>query len=277
MNHVFYDIIDGKPSHDQIYIDGKEMKMNIGTAVSKVLAESGAIVHMVGHSEEKLYNIKKSLSEIIDTTLLEYSAVDLMSENQVKSFVYQLPKDKQLYWVQSVGLGAGSYKLKDDNPYLSIEEIPVDLIEEESRTVLRATHLMMKELLPTFRKQKETKIAIISSMSAIRGYSLGATHCAAKGAIDRYANACMLGLYKDHIYVTSVRPGGIDTGMYDNEAVQESCKDIADEYNCDWRKNGIRLAPPTSIGEAINYVFTSSAHIPSINLVAKGQLPHEGS
>ena len=87
----------------------------------------------------------------------------------------------------------------------------------------------------------------------------------------------MLGLYKDNIFVTAVRPGAVDTGMYDGSAVQEAAKDITDEYQCDYRNNGIRLAPPTSVGEAVNYILTTDAHIPSLNLVARGQMPHEGS
>lgn len=89
---------------------------------------------------------------------------------------------------------------------------------------------MMKKLLLRFRKQKESRVAIITSMSGIRGYSFGATHCTAKGAIDRYANSSMLGPYKDNIFVTTVRPGGVDTGMYDNTKVQEAVKMISDEY-----------------------------------------------
>ena len=29
--------------------------------------------------------------------------------------------------------------------------------------------------------------------------------------------------------------------------------------------------------EAINFIFTTPAHIPSLNLVARRQFPHEGS
>jgi len=277
LSQVFYDITTDDPSHDAISVDGQEMKLNIGSAVAGVLAGNGANVHMVSTSEDKLSNIRKGLADFVDKDLVEYSALDLLDERDVKDFVENLPRDKPLYWVQSVGLGAGSYRLKEDNPYLPIEEIPLELIEKESQIVLRATHLMMQQLLPILRKQDETRIALITSMSAIRGYSYGATHCAAKGAIDRYANATMLGTYKDNIFVTTIRPGAIDTGMYDGLAVQEAVKDITAEYQCDWRSKGVRLAPPTTVGEAINYVFTTPAHIPSLNLVAKGQIPHEGS
>ena len=276
LSHTFYDIVTGEPSHDAIYIDGKEMKINIGTAITGVLAKNGANVHIVSTSEDKLRGIKSELEKEVGGGLIEYSALDLLDKSEVKKFVRNLPRDKDLYWTQCVGLGAGSYKLKDDNPYLSLEDIPLELLEKESQTVLRTTHLMMKEMLPFLKEQKESRIAIISSMSAIRGYSYGGTHCAAKGAISRYANSAMIGLYKDNIFVTDIRPGAIDTGMYDHPAVQNAIKRISDEYGGLWREQ-ITLAPPTSVGEAVNFVLTTPAHIPSLNLVAKGQFPNEGS
>ena len=273
---VFTDIVTNEPSHDSIDVDGKEMKLNIGSAIAGVLARNGAIVHMVSTSSDKLKNIKTCLSKIVHEDLIEYSSLDLLNEKEVQLFVNKLPKDKPLYWVQSVGLGAGSYKLKDDNPYLPLEEIDIDLIGAETVTVIKATHIMMKALLPLFKKQKETRIAIITSMSAIRGYSLGGTHTTAKGAIDRYANSSMLALYKKNIFITTVRPGGVDTGMYDNPKVQEAVNKISDEYLGQYRKHQT-YAPPISVGEVIKDVFTISAHITSINLVAKGQFPNESS
>jgi NAD(P)-dependent dehydrogenase (short-subunit alcohol dehydrogenase family) len=152
----------------------------------------------------------------------------------------------------------------------------MELIEAEMSIAL-ATPMMMKELLPILQSQKESRIAIVSSMSAIRGYGHGGAHCAAKGAIDRYANSVMLGQYKNNIYVSTVRPGAIDTGMYDNPNVQQAILEIDKEYNGNWSRKSITLAPPTVVGEAIKYIFTTSAHIPSINIVAKGQFPNEGS
>lgn len=272
----FPDIITKKPCHDSIEVGARQMKLNIGAAVAGVLAKNGATVHMISTSPEKLEQIKTNFEEFIPSHLIEYSPVDLLKQKAVNDFVTHLPKDKTIYWVQSVGLGAGSYKLKDDNPYLPLEQIELDLIEAETLTVIRATHIMMKALLPIFKKQMETRIALISSMSAIRGYSFGGTHTTAKGAIDRYANSSMLALYKDNIFVTTIRPGGVDTGMYDNQKVQEAVKIISDEYQGIWRDH-MTLSPPTSIGEAINFVFTTPSHVPSVNIVARGQFPHEGS
>ncbi len=279
---TFYDLIINKPTHNSIKVNGIEMKVNIGAAIAGVLACHGAAVHLVSRTEEKLQNIKRALSEIIESDLIEYSAIDLIDENKVEEFVNNFPKDKPVYWIQSIGLGAGAYKIKDNNPYLHIEDIPTELLEKESNLVLKGTHILMQKLLPIFREQNkkfntETRIAIISSMSAIRGYNRGATHCAAKGAISRYTNSAMLDLWKEKIYITDVRPGAVDTGMYDNKTVQKAVLDVDKEYGGYYNKKGIRLMPPTSIGEVIKTIFTTPAHITSVNMVAQGQFPNEGS
>jgi NADP-dependent 3-hydroxy acid dehydrogenase YdfG len=276
VEHRFYDITSDQECHDSLTIDGIEMKINIGTAIAGVLAINGATVHMVSSSEDKLRRIKKGLDDILGrTNLVEYSSENLLEKNCVDDFVDKLPKDKTLYWVQSLGLGAGSYKVKDDNPYLPEEQVPLELLKAELGIVV-SSEMMLKRLLPIFRKQNESRIAVISSMSAIRGYSYGAAHCSAKGAIDRWANVIMNGKYKENIFISTIRPGAVDTGMYDNPVVQEAIKDISDEYNGIWRKQ-ITLAPPTTVGEVVKLVFTTPAHLLSVNLVAKGQFTNEGS
>ncbi len=89
----------------------------------------------------------------------------------------------------------------------------------------------------------------------------------------------MLELDKEGIYITDVRPGGVDTGMYDAQVVQNSVTRIAERFDYDWSEanGGIRLAPPSSVGKMIAEVLSSEAHITSLNLVARGQWPHEGS
>jgi len=280
---VFNNLFDGEPSHDSIFVEGEEMKINIGTATAFSLVAKGAIVHMVSRSVERLENIKRAIVKMLNISPknIEYSQVDLLDEEEVKEFVYKLKKDKLIWWYQSIGLGAGSYKIKNDNPYLHIEEIPTEFLEKESQIVLRGTHILMKELLPIFKNQFEkfgceTRIIIVSSMSAIRGYGVGGTHCAAKGAISRYTNSAMIDLYKKKIFLTDLRPGAIDTGMYDNEFVQKAILEIDEGYGGLWRGK-IHLDSPISIGEAVSFIFINKSHIISINLVAEGQFPHEGS
>ena len=68
----------------------------------------------------------------------------------------------------------------------------------------------------------------------------------------------------------------IDTGMYDNPEVQKAVCEISDEYGGLHRQR-FALASPISVGYVALAAFTSPAHITSINLVAQGQFPNEGS
>jgi hypothetical protein len=58
VKYKFHDIVDNKETHDPIFIDGVEYKLNMASATAIVLAKKGAIVHMVSMTEEKLKHIK---------------------------------------------------------------------------------------------------------------------------------------------------------------------------------------------------------------------------
>ncbi len=279
LQREFCDHLSGLPTHSEIILNGIRCKLNIGAAIACTLSQNGYIVHMISKTEKSLLNLKQEFCSrfhcLPDT--IEYSAFDLLDSDQVNNFVVDLPKDKPIYWVQSIGLSAGSYQVKDDNPYLPIEDIDAELIEAESRTLLRGTHLLAKKLVPLFRKQKETRVVIITSLSAIRSYDIGATHCASKAALDTYTEVLRLALSKEHIFVTTIRPGIVDTGMYDHPAVIAAVKHVGAEYGWSYTDNQIPLITPLAIGKLVREVLSSEAHITSINLVARGQWPHEGS
>lgn len=116
-------------------------------------------------------------------------------------------------------------------------------------------------------------------MSGVRSYTHGSIHCSVKGAISRFANAAMIELAPENIYITDIRPGGVDTGMYDSRVVRDTVARIAQTYGTDWTEKAgwAKLAPPSAVGESIVNALRSEAHITSINLVGHGQWPHEGS
>ncbi len=276
VEYVFKDISTGQPSHTSVSVDGKEYKANIGAATAFECAKAGAVVHIVARTEGKLQIVKKWIEENIPGAQVEYSAVDLGDLVALQKLVASISGDLPLYWVQSVGLGAGTVQVKDDNPYLLIDDLSEDLVEAEL-SVLKNTVSLLRLLLPRFREQKETRVCVVSSMSAIRSVISGSMHMAAKGAISRFTNAATIELDKDKIFVTDVRPGIVDTGMYDSKVVQETVSMMGKNYGYDYSKTNILCAPPSSVGKTIVSALTSEAHILSINMVARGQWPHEQS
>jgi short-subunit dehydrogenase len=212
----------------------------------------------------------------VESANVEYRVADLNDKNQIAELVASIPRDLPLDLVQSVGLGAGTIQLENDNPYLAIDRVSGNLIEAEL-SVLHNTVALLQGCLPLFRQQQETCVCIVSSMSAVRSVVSGSVHMAAKAAISRFANAAMIELNRENIFITDVRPGIVDTGLYDDKIIRDTVKLMGQNYGYDYSRSDIFCAPPTAVAEAIVNVLISRAHITSINMVARGQWPHEGS
>ncbi|MDP2669308.1 MAG: SDR family oxidoreductase [bacterium] len=275
---MFTNLADGLPSHDEILISGTSHKMNMGAATAKILAQEGAVVHMVSRTQDKLEIIKDHIVQAgVPNSRVEFSAVDLMDEATVEQWVADLPKNLPLYWFHCVGQSAGSYKTDISNRWLPFDQLTLEHFSTEVIPFWATTRNVAKSLWPIFVAQRETRIVLISSMSAVRCYTLGASHCAAEAAMDKLANVLMLAGYKQNIFVTTLRAGAIDTGTYESKEVQESVIKITNEYNGRWCDEPITLASPKAIGELATAAFSASAHITSINVVSQGQFPNEGS
>lgn len=252
IGHVFE--YEGKPTYNGITIDGKECKMNIGTAVAYYLSQKGIKVIMVSNMVENLEKIKRGLIQLgCDEKLISYIAVDLLSDEGVENLIKELPENETIYWVQSLGMGGGTYKIPNDNIYLPFEEIEPRLIETEMN-IVSATHRIMLKIVPIFRKQikngQKAKISIITSMSGERGYHFGATHVAAKHALVGYIEGIRRELNDEGIEVYDIRPGGIDTGMYDNPHTMNAVEEISRRTNM-WGGRKPIYAEPIKVAEAI--------------------------
>ncbi|MBT2453147.1 SDR family oxidoreductase [Streptomyces sp. ISL-43] len=280
VRQVFADIATGRPTHTEVADHGQTYKANIGAATAYACVKSGAAVHMVARSEAKLAAVRdwifRAAKEdfVLDgTPRITFSAADLASPHGIARMVRESGDDLPLSWVQSLGLGAGTVQLPDDNPYLRIEDLTPELIDAELG-VLTSTITALRALLPVLRRQQEAKVCVVTSMSAVRSINSGSIHAAAKGALSRFTNAASLELSAEGIYLTDIRPGGVDTGIYDSPVVQQTINAARAAYGY---PGPIRLIPPTSIGETIAHTLASDSHITTVNLVSRGQMPHTAS
>lgn len=254
LNHVFK--FEGKPTHNPILIDGKEYKMNLGTAIAFYFAKKGIEVIMVSRTKDNLENIKKRLIKLgCDSKLISYIPADLTNQKGVDFLVKNLPEKRQFYWVQSIGMGGGSYKIPNDNIYLPFEKISPELISLE-QNIVPATHRLMLKLIPLFRKQikkkQNAKICIITSMSGERGYHFGATHVAAKHALVGYIKGIEKELQDEQIEIYDIRPGAIDTGMYDNSHVHKAIEKLSKLDNNYEKNNNVPVyGSPLKVAEKV--------------------------
>ena len=254
VNHVYK--FKGKPTHTPITIDGVDYKMNIGSAISYYLSKKDIEVIMVSRTSGKLKKIKGGLVNIgCDENLISYIASDITTDEGIKKLIEDLPKEKEFYWVQSIGMGSGSYKIPNDNIYLPFEEISPELIQCET-DIVPATHRMMLQMIPIFRRQikngQSAKISVITSMSGERGYHFGATHVAAKHALVGYIKGIEKELEDEGIEIYDIRPGAIDTGMYDNLYVKRAVEELSKRGgNYKGNNNNPVFEPPLTVAKKV--------------------------
>jgi short-subunit dehydrogenase len=253
----------------------KNVKINIGTAAAKLLAEKGYELLILSKTSQKLDRIKRDLTKTVKSAKIRTYVLDILDEVDVKKFFEKLNKKKKYSYIHSAGLSTGTYNLKDDNPYLSIEDIPIDLPVIEFETVIKSILLMIKGFLPFFEKQKLSKVIVVNSMSGIRAYPLGFSHSSAKGGLHNAIRSLSLELNKKNINFSEIMPGIVDTGLYDTKAVIKAVKRIGLEFGYKYDK--IPKMSPYCVAEAILLCLTSTANILSVNMVSQGQWTHQSA
>lgn len=258
VSHIYK--FNENPTHNPISINGVEHKMNIGTATAYFLSKKGFEIIMVSRNKNSLIKIKKGLVESgCKKNLISYIQSDLTNKQGIDHLIDNLPKNKQFYWVHSIGMGGGAYKIPNDNIYLPFEEISPEIIKTES-AIVPATHLLLLGLINKFREQikrgEDAKICIITSMSGERGYHFGATHVSAKHGLVGWIKGIEKELEDEGIKIFDIRPGAIDTGMYDNSHTKKNVEEISRRTKM-WNGNEPIFEPPITVAKMIYHAFFS--------------------
>ncbi len=252
-------------------------KANIGAWVAKVLSDTGFEVLMISKTESKLNILSQSIKKINPNAKVNFSATDIMDLVKVKNMVVELPENKDIFLVHCAGLSADSYKLSYDNPYLSLEDTPLDLPSLEYDCIVRSLLILVQSLMPRFKKQKETRIVVNTSMSGIRAVPFGYSHSGAKAGLHQAVRSMTLELNKNKIYISEILPGAVNTGLYDSYEVQNAVVKMGKFFGYDYDYNNIPQMHPKEVAEAVKLCLISGSHILSINMVAKGQWPNLGA
>lgn len=271
---VGYKTNESYDSLENVFLS-KNAKVNIGAACARMLAEAGHDLIIISRTPTKINKVKEDLLALYPARKIEALALDVLNTEDVNKFFEGLDKDCQYDYVHSAGLGAGGYKIKDDNPYLAFDATPLDLPTKEFEVVVKSLLVFVRGLLPFFRNQPKSKVVVVNSMSGIRPYPLGFSHSSAKAGLHNAVRSLTLELDKNRIYFSEVNPGMADTGFYDGEAVIEAVQIISKEFG--YTYDELPQMSPYEVADAVKMCLESSAHILEVNMVSEGQFPHIGA
>lgn len=261
-------------SSENVFLS-KDAKVNIGAACARKLAEAGHDLIIISRTPDKINKIKEDLFALYPGRAIEAQSLDVLNIEDVNKFFESLDPECHYDYVHSAGLGAGGYKIKNDNPYLAFEDTPVELPTKEFEVVVKSLLAFVKGFLPFFRKQAKTKVVVINSMSGIRPYPLGFSHSSAKAGLHNAVRSLTLELNKECVYISEVNPGMADTGFYDGEAVIEAVQKISRDFGYNYDE--LPQMSPYEVADTVKMCLDSSAHILEVNMVSEGQFPHCGA
>ncbi len=265
---------------DLVELKGKMCKMNSPAGASVELNKAGYLVYMLGDCLDCMETVGKNFMK----SEYYYEKVDLLNKEEVNKVCQEIAELKQktnlnVHLVHYGGMSgvASKVKLPKETVALDPWEIPPNsvgpFVEANSGSLLSILQAM-KEI---FRKQKKSKIVIISAISAIRTKRLHTLDALQKSAIHAMARSMALDLTKEGIYITEIMPGITDTGFYDNPTTFEAMKLASEELGYKYTEETFPVFKSQRVGQAVVFAIDIDAHVREISLMPYGQYPHLGA
>jgi 3-oxoacyl-[acyl-carrier protein] reductase len=208
----------------------------IGYAIAESLASEGAAVAICGRSQQTVDTAAKHLSESTGSKISGL-AVDVRDPGQVSEFFKLI--DSTFggldILVNNAGLGI----------FAPVAEITYEGWKETLETNLSGVFYCCKEGIPRLRQRGGGSIINISSLAGKNPFAGGAAYNASKFGLNGFSEAMMLDHRRDHIRVTYVMPGSVDTD-FSPRSVKAEWK-IAPEDIADIVLSVIRMPARTTI------------------------------
>lgn len=255
----------------------KHVKPNIGASVALSAAIAGNAVVLVARTAAKLERIKSAIAARLPKAVITCEPTDVLDPEAVLKLVDSIPGDLEIDLVQSAGLGAGSFKTEGDNVFFPVEETSLEMPLLEFESVVRSLLVLVQSFLPRLKRQKRSNLVVVASMSGIRAFPFGFSHCAAKGGLHQAIRSLSLELSRFGVRVCEVNPGIVNTGLYDSPAVDTVVRRISRSFDYDYAQGKLPAMEAPAVADAVMLCLQSKSHILSINMVADGQFPHHGA
>lgn len=176
----------------------------IGSALAIACAEPGAQLYLHGRNVAKLNELAERCKHL--GAHVEIKVVDVRDSSQLRNWLRELCQQRPIdLAIVNAGMNTNIGPGGGGEPWSQAEAV-IDIN-------LKASMLVVNELLPSMRKRGEGQIALISSLAAYFGLPATPSYCASKAGLKAYGEALRGWLGPEGIRVSVVMPGYVESPM----------------------------------------------------------------
>jgi short-subunit dehydrogenase len=191
----------------------------IGKALSLTFSENGANVIISSRNEEELKKVKAESKHPEKVKILPLDLTDFDSFKKKTETALDLFKGLDILI---------------NNGGVSQRSLAADTLLEVDQKLFDVNYFgtigLTKTVLPYFIKNKKGQIVVISSIMGKLGTPLRSAYAASKHALHGFFDSLRAELYNDHIDVTLICPGYVNTNVSKNALTGDGSKfNIMDE------------------------------------------------
>ena len=196
----------------------------IGLAIAAAVAAEGMVVTLAGRDLKKLQRSAVQLEQKGGTVLAV--ATDVSYAPQVERMVADTLA--RFGRIDLLVNNAGTYR---EGNVAELSEADWDEVQAVN---LKGAFLCAKAVLPVMKKQRSGYIVNIASVAGKMGFGGAAAYCASKFGLVGLSQSLLEEVVGDHIKVTAICPGYVDTPMVAGVSVP-----------------GSEMIPPSDIGRLV--------------------------
>lgn len=258
--------------------NGKKYKMNAAAGAAIEASKAGYTVYMTGYNQEYLDVIAKNFMKAPFYT----KELDLFDKKAISKFVSEIETLRiesglDVHLVHYGGASDTKVKLPGDSVFSDPWNVPSEAIEPIVANSVVTWFNILQPFRAMFKKQKATKVILISAITSLRTKRLHSLDAIQKGAAHAMARSLALDLVKENIYITEIMPGMTDTGFYDNQNTLDAVLVSSKELGYDYTEDTFPVFSAERAGEAVVFALDVNAQVRELSLMPFGQYPHLGA
>lgn len=177
----------------------------IGLAIARAFLNRGARVFICARTPADVEQTVATLARQYGGHEVHGVACDVRSVDQVKAMFASVKETLGGVdiLINNAGIGSRSY----------VQSMPVEEWDSTIQTNLSGVFYCCREALPLMKERGGGYIINIGSLAGKNAFPGGAAYCASKFALIGFSEALMQEVRHDHIRVSYVMPGSVNTGF----------------------------------------------------------------